>query len=61
MVLGADARNIEAVRRVFVIKGRPANHPLIVHLAECPDGDVPLHSVISLYPADGAVSVRPSK
>jgi L-threonylcarbamoyladenylate synthase len=31
--LGADAANIGAVRRVFAIKGRPADHPLIVHLA----------------------------
>lgn len=31
--LGADARNVDAVRRVFAIKGRPAHHPLIVHLA----------------------------
>lgn len=31
--LGADALNIEAVRRVFAIKRRPADHPLIVHLA----------------------------
>ena len=31
--LGARAGNAEAVRRVFTIKGRPANHPLIVHLA----------------------------
>jgi L-threonylcarbamoyladenylate synthase len=30
--LGAVAMNPAAVRRVFVIKGRPANHPLIVHL-----------------------------
>lgn len=30
--LAADARNAQAVRRVFSIKGRPANHPLIVHL-----------------------------
>lgn len=32
--LGADAENSEAVRRIFSIKGRPASHPLIVHLAE---------------------------
>ncbi len=32
--LGADAANPEAVRRIFAIKGRPANHPLIVHLGD---------------------------
>lgn len=31
--LGADASNPEAVARIFAAKGRPANHPLIVHLA----------------------------
>jgi L-threonylcarbamoyladenylate synthase len=31
--LGADARNPAAVRRVFAIKGRPVDHPLIVHIA----------------------------
>jgi len=31
--LGADASNPEAVARVFAAKGRPADHPLIVHLA----------------------------
>ena len=30
--LGADARNPEAVRRIFAAKRRPAEHPLIVHL-----------------------------
>lgn len=30
--LGADARNPDAVRRVFELKGRPADNPLIVHL-----------------------------
>ena len=30
--LGADAQNAEAVRRVFELKGRPATHPLIVHI-----------------------------
>ena len=32
--LGADARNRAAVARIFALKGRPANHPLIVHLAD---------------------------
>lgn len=32
--LGADARNVEAVKRIFAAKGRPADHPLIVHLAD---------------------------
>lgn len=31
--LGADAVNPQAVRRVFALKGRPATHPLIVHLS----------------------------
>lgn len=30
--LGADARNQAAVRRIFELKGRPADHPLIVHI-----------------------------
>ncbi|MFH0938344.1 MAG: L-threonylcarbamoyladenylate synthase [Planctomycetota bacterium] len=30
--LGADAENKKAVRRIFKLKGRPVNHPLIVHL-----------------------------
>jgi L-threonylcarbamoyladenylate synthase len=31
--LGADARNADAVRRIFAAKGRPSEHPLIVHIA----------------------------
>lgn len=31
--LAADARNPEAVRKIFALKGRPADHPLIVHLS----------------------------
>ena len=30
--LAADARNDTAVRRIFDVKGRPADHPLIVHI-----------------------------
>lgn len=37
--LAADARNAAAVRRIFEIKGRPADHPLIVHLAHAHDVD----------------------
>lgn len=32
--LGADARNPEAVARIYALKRRPAGHPLIVHLAD---------------------------
>ena len=30
--LGADASNVEAVADIFRTKGRPADHPVIVHL-----------------------------
>ncbi len=30
--LAADADNADAVRKIFALKGRPADHPLIVHL-----------------------------
>jgi L-threonylcarbamoyladenylate synthase len=32
--LGADACNDAAVARIFAAKGRPADHPLIVHVAQ---------------------------
>jgi L-threonylcarbamoyladenylate synthase len=35
--LGADAENEAAVRKIFAAKGRPADHPVIVHLAEAQD------------------------
>ena len=31
--LGADAFNADAVARIYSVKGRPADHPLIVHVA----------------------------
>ncbi|WP_114653960.1 L-threonylcarbamoyladenylate synthase [Polynucleobacter necessarius] len=31
--LGADAKNPDAIKRIFTAKGRPSNHSLIVHLA----------------------------
>ena len=32
--LGADARNPDAVRRMYAAKGRPENHPVIVHVED---------------------------
>ena len=32
--LGADATNEEAVARIYQVKGRPADHPLIVHIGD---------------------------
>lgn len=43
--LGADAANPEAVKRIFAAKGRPADHPLIVHI----------HDIASL--SDWAVAI----
>lgn len=31
--LGADARNPNAVKRIYEVKGRPSDHPLIVHIS----------------------------
>ena len=49
--LGADACNAEAVARIYSVKGRPADHPLIVHIASI-DGlgdwadDVPGYAIL---------------
>ena len=32
--LGADASNPAAVARIYAVKGRPPNHPVIVHIGE---------------------------
>jgi L-threonylcarbamoyladenylate synthase len=42
--LGADAGSDEAVARIFAAKGRPSDHPLIVH--------VPDASAVALFAAD---------
>ena len=48
--LGADACNPYAVARIYAVKGRPADHPLIVHVASM-DGlgdwadDVPSYAI----------------
>jgi L-threonylcarbamoyladenylate synthase len=35
--LGADASNEKAVARLYAVKGRPADHPVIVHFASADD------------------------
>ncbi len=35
--LGADASNPDAVAAIFAAKGRPSNHPVIVHVARDAD------------------------
>ena len=48
--VGADASNADAVARIYSVKGRPADHPLIVHVASM-DGlgdwarDVPEYAI----------------
>ena len=37
--LGADASNPEAVARIFATKGRPTDHPVIVHIAQAEQVD----------------------
>jgi L-threonylcarbamoyladenylate synthase len=37
--LGADATDPTAVGRIFAVKGRPTDHPVIVHLAEAANLD----------------------
>ncbi|RMF44527.1 MAG: threonylcarbamoyl-AMP synthase [Planctomycetota bacterium] len=43
--LGADATNPSAVQRLFQAKGRPADNPLIVHLAEPDDWPLAVSSL----------------
>lgn len=32
--IGADAQNVQAVRQIFAVKGRPMDNPLIAHVCE---------------------------
>jgi len=48
--LGADATNPEAIARIYEAKGRPADHPLIVHIADIQDivewsSDIPDYAI----------------
>ncbi len=49
--LGADACNADAVARIYAVKGRPADHPLIVHIASMASlgdwaDDVPWYAIL---------------
>ncbi len=44
--LGANARDDEAVRKIYEIKGRPRDNPLIVHIHE----GFPLEEIVSTVP-----------
>jgi L-threonylcarbamoyladenylate synthase len=48
--LGADATNAQAVDRIYEVKGRPSDHPLIVHIADLEHleqwiSDIPEHAI----------------
>lgn len=48
--LGADAENAAAVARIYEVKGRPADHPLIVHIGSIDGlndwaGDIPDYAI----------------
>lgn len=48
--LGAGATNSEAVARIYSVKGRPADHPLIVHISSMEDmgewaADIPEYAI----------------
>ena len=48
--LAADATNPQAVARIYAAKGRPADHPLIVHIADMHDiaewsSDIPDYAI----------------
>ncbi|MFZ9098114.1 MAG: L-threonylcarbamoyladenylate synthase, partial [Burkholderiaceae bacterium] len=52
--LAADAQNDAAVQAVFALKGRPADHPLIVHVAPDVAGAEPGWSFFALQAPDWA-------
>jgi L-threonylcarbamoyladenylate synthase len=67
--LGADACNAAAVARIYSVKGRPADHPLIVHVASM-DGlgdwaaDVPGYAILlarDFWPGPMTLVVRRSE
>jgi L-threonylcarbamoyladenylate synthase len=67
--LGADATNAEAVARIYSVKGRPVDHPLIVHLADMQDmaewaSEIPDYAIDlarSFWPGPMTLIVKRSK
>lgn len=64
--LGADATNAGALRRLYAVKGRPADHPVIAHVAEARRLDDVAHDVppwaralaVELWPGPLTLVVR---
>jgi len=52
--LGADAFNPEAVQKIFIAKGRPADNPLIVHVAHLSQ----LKKLVQEIPPEAALLIR---
>jgi L-threonylcarbamoyladenylate synthase len=67
--LGADACNAGAVARIYSVKGRPADHPLIVHVASMDAlgdwaADVPAYAIVlarDYWPGPMTLVVRRSE
>ena len=64
--LGADAQNEAAVARIYEVKGRPADHPLIVHIADWQQISITTqradpNSSLNLLRAGGAISITETK
>ncbi len=53
--LAADVASESGVRRIYAIKGRPADHPLIVHIS---DASAAAHYATDLPPAFAALAAR---
>ncbi len=52
--LGADARQLLAVRKIFSVKGRPGTNPLIVHVAD----EVVARRYAAWWPGEASVLAR---